>query len=47
VLYGPCARVRAVALDPLPEMVAEGTIELVSLNRSRFVNLLVRLGRTS
>ena len=45
VLYGPCSGVGAVALDPLPEMVAEGTVELVSLNRSRFVNRLVRLGR--
>jgi hypothetical protein len=28
VLYGPCAGVREVALDPLPEMVAEGSLEL-------------------
>jgi hypothetical protein len=46
VLWGPCAQAREVVLDPLPEMVPDGTIELVSLNRGRFVNRLVRLGRT-
>jgi hypothetical protein len=42
VLYGPCAGVREVALDPLPEMVAEGSLELVSLLRERFIWRIVR-----
>jgi hypothetical protein len=37
VLYGPCARVKRVALDPLPEMISEMTVDLVSLPRRRFV----------
>jgi hypothetical protein len=37
VLLGPCAGVKAVALDPLPEMLAERTVGLVSLERERFV----------
>jgi hypothetical protein len=37
VLYGPCAGVKEVALDPLPEMVAERTVGLVSLLRERFI----------
>lgn len=37
VLYGPCAGVNEVALDPLPEMVAERTVGLVSLPRARFI----------
>lgn len=45
LLYGPCAQARGVVLDPLPEMVADGTIELVSLDRDRFVSRLVRAGR--
>lgn len=40
-LYGPCARVERVALDPLPEMVAERTVGLVSLSRERFVDLVL------
>ena len=43
VLYGPCTRVRSVALDPLPEPVSDGTISLLSLHRDRFVDHL--LGR--
>jgi len=43
VLYGPCARVKRVALDPLPEMVLERTVGFVSLCRERFVDLV--LGR--
>jgi hypothetical protein len=31
VLYGPIAGVKEVALDPLPEMVAERTVGLISL----------------
>ena len=37
MLYGPCANVNEVALDPLPEMVAERTIGFVSLAREHFV----------
>ncbi len=44
VLYGPCAGVRSVALDPLPEMVADGAVGLVSLSRKRFVEHLVGRG---
>jgi hypothetical protein len=40
ILYGPCAGVGRVALDPLPEMAAE-TIRLVSVSRERFVNWIV------
>ena len=43
VLYGPCAGVERVALDPLPEMLVERTVRLVSLSRERFVDLV--LGR--
>ena len=43
VLYGPCADVERVALDPLPEMVLERTVGFVSLCRERFVDLV--LGR--
>jgi hypothetical protein len=43
VLYGPCASVERVAVDPLPEMVVERTVGLVSLSRERFVDLV--LGR--
>ena len=41
VLYGPCASARSVVLDPLPEMVAEEAVGLVSLSRKRFVEQLV------
>ena len=44
VLYGPCAGVRGVVLDPLPEMVAEEAVGLVSLSRKRFVEHLVGRG---
>jgi hypothetical protein len=43
VLYGLCAGVERVALDPLPDMLAERTIGLVSLSRERFVDFV--LGR--
>jgi len=45
VLYGPCANVKGVALDPLPTMLAERTLELVSLSRRYFADLLVLRGR--
>jgi hypothetical protein len=41
VLYGPCAGVRKVALDPSPEMVNEGTVGLVSLLRDSFLGLIM------
>lgn len=44
ILHGPCARVRNVALDPLPEPISEGTIGLLSLERDRFIDRL--LGRS-
>ena len=44
VFYGACTSVRRVALDPLPEMMADGTVGLVSLGRSRFVAHLVGTG---
>ncbi len=44
VFYGACTSVRRVALDPLPEMVADGTIGLASLDRSRFVDQLLGSG---
>jgi len=37
VLYGLCREVEEVALDPLPEMVAERTVGLVSLDRGCFI----------
>ena len=37
VLYGPCADVNKVALDPLPEMLFESTMRLVSLSQERFI----------
>jgi hypothetical protein len=40
ILYGPCAGVGRVALDPSPGMTAE-TIRLVSLSRERFVSWVV------
>jgi hypothetical protein len=45
VLCGPCADVEGVALDPLPEMLEDGTIDLVEVERGRFVRrLLAREG---
>jgi hypothetical protein len=41
VLYGPCAGVECVVLDPLPEMIVERTVGLVSLSRERFVDLML------
>jgi len=41
LLYGPCAGVERVALDPLPEMLVERTVGLVSLSRERFVDLVL------
>jgi hypothetical protein len=41
VLYGLCAGVERVALDPLPEMIAERTVGLISLSRERFMDLVL------
>lgn len=41
LLCGPCAGVKEVALDPLPGMVAERTVELVSLDRRCFIELIM------
>ena len=41
VLSGPCSGAECVALDPPPEMVADGTLSLVSLGRARFLELLL------
>lgn len=40
VLYGPCADVNKVALDPLPEMLFESTMGLVSLSQERFIEYI-------
>jgi hypothetical protein len=37
LLYGPCYGAKAVALDPLPRMPADGFLGLVALERRRFV----------
>ena len=37
VLCGPCRGVRSVALDPLPEMLEDGTLALVGVGRKRFL----------
>jgi hypothetical protein len=41
VLLGPCLDVGGVALDPLPEMLEDGTIGLVEVGRRRFVGQLL------
>jgi hypothetical protein len=38
ILYGPCAGVGRVALDPSPEMVGINAVGLVSVTRERFVS---------
>lgn len=40
ILYGPCAGVGRVALDPLPEIAPE-TISLISVSRERFVSWIL------
>jgi hypothetical protein len=47
VLFGPCAGVGRVALDPPPEVRLRPTIELVSVDRDGFVDRLVDEGRTT
>ena len=40
ILYGPCAGVGRVALDPSPEMAAE-TLRQASVSRKRFASWIV------
>ena len=47
VLYGPCACVKEVALDPLPAMVARRTVGLITLPRDRFMDHLANARRRS
>jgi len=37
LLCGPCKGVRGVALDPLPEMLKDGTVGLVRVERESFL----------
>ena len=46
VLYGPCRRAGRVALDPLPKMLVEGMVEIVSLSRERFIDSLLGGGHS-
>lgn len=47
MLYGPCAGVKEVALDPLPDMFADGSVGFVSLPRKRFVDCITARRRRS
>ena len=40
-LYGPCLDAEGVALDPLPQMLEDGTIGLVRVGRKRFLGQLM------
>jgi hypothetical protein len=40
VLYGLCNGVEKVVLDPLPRLLAEKTVGLVSMERERFVDFV-------
>ena len=44
LLSGPCAGVGSIALDPSPGMAEAGTIDLVSVDRKRFVGRIVARG---
>jgi hypothetical protein len=46
VLYGPCASVRKVALDPPPEACGGPLLGLLSVERDEFVRILLE-GRCS
>jgi hypothetical protein len=37
VLCGPCKDVKGVALDPLPEMLKDGTVGFVEVGRESFL----------
>ena len=41
VLHAPCSNIRHVALDPLPEIVCEGTVGFASLDRDYFMQVLL------
>src|SRR5215204_6114090 len=41
VLLGPCLDAKGVALDPLPQMLEDGTIGLVWVGRKRFLGQLM------
>jgi hypothetical protein len=45
VLCGPCKGARGVALDPLPEMLEDGTAALLGVERERFLARLLGLPR--
>ncbi len=45
ILCGPCGGIGGVTLDPLPEMLEDGTVALVEVGRERFLARL--LGRPS
>jgi hypothetical protein len=45
VLYGLCKVVEKVVLDPLPRMLAEKTVGLVSMERERFIDFITIGGR--
>jgi hypothetical protein len=47
MLYGPCAHVRRVALDPSPEMPGMGAVDLVSVTRERFLSWIADRQRPS
>jgi hypothetical protein len=44
ILYGPCAGVERVVLDPLPEILCEATVGPVNLARKYFVRTIVCQG---
>jgi hypothetical protein len=44
VLCGPCVDVEGVALDPLPEMLEDGTLGLVWVGRKRFLGQILARG---
>jgi hypothetical protein len=41
ILYGPCAGVGRVALDPSPEMVGINAVSLVRVTRERFLSWIL------
>jgi hypothetical protein len=47
LLRGRCAGIKEVALDPLPQMIKDMTVELVSVLRERFIRRIMMGGDTS
>jgi hypothetical protein len=47
LLCGPCKDVKGVALDPLPEMLKDGTVGLVSVERKSFLKQIFARGSRS